>query len=223
MINNYCLLSRLTFDFFRKIKKVIELRKYDDFTIAEYLRKQGAVIGENNRIMIRKLADEACLIRIGSHCTITSNVKLIVHDGAGWLFTDEMPDLQRFGTIEILDNCFIGIDATILPNIKIGPNSIVGACSVVTKDVPPDTVVAGNPARKICSVNEYRDKILKDWEKQRPSGYLSDLKNGMKYHPKFIEARKRQELAMLMEHLSQILWAEKNSGKGSESSLRIKG
>ena len=211
MIKHLRLFRKLTINFISKFKQKIELLKYDDFTIAEYLRKQGAQIGENNRIMIRNLGDEACLIRIGNHCTITSNVKLIVHDGAGWLFTDEAPSLQKFGIIEILDNCFIGIDATILPDVKIGPNSIVGACSVVTKDVPRDTVVAGNPARKICTVSEYRKKIFKKWKAQKPAGYLSELKDGIKYSPSFIESRKREELHPLMEHLSRQLWEEKSA------------
>ena len=206
MIKHLRLFRKLTINFISKFKQKIELLKYDDFTIAEYLRKQGAQIGDNNRIMLRNLGDEACLIKIGSHCTITSNVKLVVHDGAGWLFTEQKPSLQRFGTIEILDNCFIGIDATILPDVKIGPNSIVGACSVVTKDVPPDTVVAGNPARKICTVSEYRGKIFKKWAGQRPAGYLNDLQDGIPYSPSFIESRKRKELHSLMEHLPKQLW-----------------
>jgi len=172
MIKHLKLFKKLGIKFIEKFKQKIELMKYDDFTIAEYFRKQGAQIGDNNRIMIRNLGDEACLIKIGSNRTITSNVKLVVHDGTGWLFTDEMPSLQKFGTIEIMDNCFIGIEATILPDVKIGQNSIVGACSVVTKDVPPYTVVAGNPAKKICTLKEYRDKIFKKWKAQRPAGYL---------------------------------------------------
>ena len=211
MIKHFKLIRKLSIKLISKLKQKIELIKYDDFTIAEYLRKQGSQIGENNRIMVRKLGDEACLIRIGSHCTITSNVKLIVHDGAGWLFTDEIPGLQKFGTIEIMDNCFIGIGATILPDVTIGPNSIVGACSVVTKDVPPDTVVAGNPAKKICTVEEYRDKTFKKWKAQRPAGYLSDLQDGIKYPASFIESRKRKELHTLMKHLSKQLWEEKKT------------
>ena len=50
--------------------------------------------------------------------------------------------------------------STILPGVIIGPNSIVGTCSVVTKDVPPNTIVAGNPARVICTIDEYKKKLL---------------------------------------------------------------
>ncbi len=52
------------------------------------------------------------------------------------------------------DNVWIGAHAQILGNVKVGDNSIIGAGSVVLKDVPPYSVVAGNPARIIKSVNE---------------------------------------------------------------------
>src|SRR5574341_1409761 len=123
----------------RKIKKSIELNRYNDFTIAEYFRKQGAVVGENCRLEIRNLGADPYLIKIGNHCTIAPGAVFICHDGATWLFTEEFPSLQKFGTIEIMDNCFIGLHATILGNVRIGPNAIVGACAVVTKDVPPNS------------------------------------------------------------------------------------
>jgi acetyltransferase-like isoleucine patch superfamily enzyme len=62
---------------------------------------------------------------------------------------------NRFGTIRIMDNCVIGYGAIILPGVTIGPNSIVGAGSVVTKDIPPEVVAAGNPAHVLCSLDEY--------------------------------------------------------------------
>ena len=46
----------------------------------------------------------------------------------------------------------------ILPDVTIGPNSIVGAGSIVVKDVPPNTVVAGVPAREVATVDEYIEK-----------------------------------------------------------------
>jgi len=117
-------LSKAFRRFVYKIKQSIELHRYDDLNIAEYLRKQGAEVGENNRIMFRNLGEEAYLIKIGNHCTICADTLFIVHDGAGWVFTHEVPDVQKFGRIQIMDNCFIGMRSTILPNVTIGPNSI---------------------------------------------------------------------------------------------------
>ena len=55
----------------------------------------------------------------------------------------------------MLDNCVIGTGAVLLPGVTIGPDSVVGANSVVTKDVPPRTVAAGVPARPLCTLDQY--------------------------------------------------------------------
>jgi tetrahydrodipicolinate N-succinyltransferase len=67
--------------------------------------------------------------------------------------------LDAVGKIDIRDNVFIGYNAVILPNVTIGPNAIVAAGSIVTKDVPPGTIVGGNPAKVIGSVEEYVAKL----------------------------------------------------------------
>ena len=54
-----------------------------------------------------------------------------------------------FADTYIGENCFIGAHSLIMPGVKIGNNSIVAAGSIVTKDVPPFTIVAGNPAKII--------------------------------------------------------------------------
>lgn len=54
--------------------------------------------------------------------------------------------------IELKRRTWIGASATILPGITVGENSVVAPGSVVTKDVPDNTIVAGNPARVICEV-----------------------------------------------------------------------
>ena len=57
-----------------------------------------------------------------------------------------------------MDNVFIGLGAIIMPDVKIGPNAIVAAGSVVTKDVPEGGIVGGNPARVIGSFDELMQK-----------------------------------------------------------------
>lgn len=54
-----------------------------------------------------------------------------------------------------MENVFIGTNCTILGNVRIGPNAIVAAGGVVTKDVPENSVVGGVPARFICSFDEW--------------------------------------------------------------------
>lgn len=147
-----------------KIRDKIELAMSDEYTIENYFRRKGLKIGKGNRIYIRYLGGEPYLVRIGDHCTITDGVKLITHDGGCWVFRREIPELNHFGKIDIKDNCFIGMNSIILPNVTIGPNSVVGAGAVVTRDVPPDSVVVGVPAQVVCSIDEYKEKCIKRWK-----------------------------------------------------------
>jgi carbonic anhydrase/acetyltransferase-like protein (isoleucine patch superfamily) len=57
--------------------------------------------------------------------------------------------------VRVLDNCFVGVNSILMPGVTVGPNSIVGAGSVVTRDVPARSVAAGVPARVLCTLDEY--------------------------------------------------------------------
>jgi acetyltransferase-like isoleucine patch superfamily enzyme len=188
----------------RAVRQRLEMRRYDDFTIAEYFRRQGASVGDDCRILVRTLGSEPYLVTIGRHVTISGDVTLVTHDGAAWVFTDEVPSAQRFGPIAILDNCFIGARSVILPGVRIGPSSVVGAGAVVTNDVPPETVVAGCPARKVCDLAEYRQKTLAAWARQRPPKYMSDLVEGKHYSAVRIQAAKTADAQLLRDHLTAL-------------------
>ena len=142
---------------FGHIVRKLKLRYGRQETVIATLRKMGVQIGERCRIYAIDFGCEPYLIRLGNHVLISNDVTFINH-GLNWPFRDKYETLTGFGKIEIKDNCQIGVRVTILPNVTIGPNSIVGACSVVTKDVPPNTVVAGMPARAICTLDEYEEK-----------------------------------------------------------------
>lgn len=76
-------------------------------------------------------------VLIGPRCTIIS-----VNHG---LAADQR-DTLALKPVHLERNCWLGANVTILPGITVGENSIVGASAVVTKDVPANTVVVGNPA-----------------------------------------------------------------------------
>ena len=118
---------------FQRLKEGWELYNYDRFTMAEYFRKLGATVGENCSIIPTNFGPEPYLVKIGNHVTIATGVKFSTHDGGVWIFRNEIPDIQVYGSIEIGDNCVIGENVILLPNIKIGENSIIGAGSVVDR------------------------------------------------------------------------------------------
>ena len=118
-----------------------------------YLRRQGVRIGENSVVIFPGYIDGRLpyLLEIGSNVIISRMVTILTHDAA----TAYAGDLIKIGRVRIFDHCFIGANATILCNVKIGPDSIVGAGSVVTRDIPAGEIWGGNPARFICKTQDY--------------------------------------------------------------------
>ena len=129
-----------------------------------YLRKHHIFgqIGENVTIMDRKIPLYAKLIRIHNNVRIASNVTFATHDITHFVL-NKLPGSagdypETVGCIELMDNVFIGTNCTIIGGVRIGPNAIVAAGAVVSRDVPPNSVVGGVPARYICSFDEYLAK-----------------------------------------------------------------
>lgn len=91
---------------------------------------------------------------------VAAGVRFVTHDAAyrvlNGLEVGKFP--ERVGCIEVMDNVFIGYNATILPNVRIGENCIIGAGSTVTKDLEPNGVYVGTPAKRISSFDEYVQK-----------------------------------------------------------------
>ncbi len=134
----------------------------------EYIRKRHVygAIGENCTIQKRKVPLYANLIRLGNNVHIASNVSFLTHDVA-CLVLNNLPDViaaggvqERIGCIEIGDNVFIGSGTHILYDTKIGNNVIIGTCSVITHDIPDNSVAAGVPARVIGTFEDYVKRQL---------------------------------------------------------------
>lgn len=157
-----------TWKVLKKSNSVIVRARYGSYTIAQYFRKQGAQIGENCDILVSSLGPEPYLVSIGNHVFISEGVVFHTHDGGVWIFREEIPDIRVHGSIVIEDNCIIGNNAMLLPNIRIGKNSIVGVGSVVISDVPPNSIVMGVPARAISSTHKYKERCVASWKEQKP-------------------------------------------------------
>ena len=134
----------------------------------EYIRRQHVygAIGENCSIQKRKVPLYANLIRLGNNVHIASNVSFLTHDVSHFVLNN-IPEIknrggvqERIGCIEIGDNVFIGSGVHILYDTKIGNNVIIGTCSVVTHDIPDNSVAAGVPARVIGTFDDFVQKQM---------------------------------------------------------------
>ncbi|OGP18934.1 MAG: acetyltransferase [Deltaproteobacteria bacterium GWA2_55_10] len=140
----------------------------DGVRLSSFINLYGCSVGDGTRIgafvEIQKNASVGRNCKISSHTFICEGVEIddCVFIGHGVTFiNDAYPrSVNRDGSIQteadwkvektiVKKGASIGSGATILSNITIGENSIVGAGSTVTKDVPPDAIVAGNPAKLI--------------------------------------------------------------------------
>lgn len=143
------------------------------------IQRKGLEIGADCRILgFPSFGSEPYLVSLGDRVAIAAGVKFITHDGGTWVIRTrpECADVIRYGRIRVNDNCVIGTGAIILPNVTIGPNSVVGAGSVVTRDVPPNCVVAGSPARVITSIDEYAARCLEENPAYDRAAYKADKK-----------------------------------------------
>lgn len=128
------------------------------------------------------------LIEIGDNVTIT-NSTLLTHDASTWPFLKK----SRIGGITIGNNVFIGHGSIILPNVRIGDNVIIGAGSVVTKDIPSDSIAAGNPCKVIGAYGDYVKKH---------EGYIKDEEN----HPSIDAYRSMDENVWSMARQKIETW-----------------
>lgn len=143
-----------------RVALILDSDKRNNYIVKHKIFKS---VGENFFFQPRVIPSDPELIKFHNNVIVTSNVTFVTHDvfhlGLNYLNQGEF--LYNNGCIEIMDNVFIGCNSTILSNIKIGPNVVIGAGSVVTKDVPPNSVVAGNPAKVIGSFDDYVNKRKK--------------------------------------------------------------
>lgn len=134
------------------LKEILSIFMYGDIPTS-YFTKRGMKIGKNfNRQSGTRLDPSHCwLISIGDDVTLSNKVQILAHDDTTRVYTG----YGRIGRVIIGDRVFVGANSTILMNTKIGNDVIIGAGSVVTKDIPDNSVVAGVPARIIGSTSDF--------------------------------------------------------------------
>ncbi len=127
------------------------------WSLEKQARKAGVKIGTNNFISSHFWSSEAYLITIGNYCGITADCKIFTH-GGGHSVRWKDPKFDSFGKVTIGDYVYLGNRVMVMPGVTIGDHVLVAAGSVVTKSIPSNVVVGGNPARILCSIDDYYNR-----------------------------------------------------------------
>ena len=139
-----------------------------------WLRKNKifGMLGWESNYQPRFLPSNPQLVKIHDNVRIAEGVTIYEHDGINAVFArlngDDIDPKWRVhrSCVEIFDNCFIGGHSILIGDLKIGPNAIVAGGSVVTRDVLPGQIVAGNPAKVVGDFFELMEKRKKiDYDK----------------------------------------------------------
>lgn len=151
----------------------------------QYLRNQGVKVGKDTIILYPSYIEGRLpyLVEIGDNVVISLNVTILTHDAT----TAFAGDMIKVGRVTIGNHCFIGTNSTILCNVEIGENSIVGAGSLINRDIQPNSVFAGNPARFVCSTEQFIRKH-KEW------GEIFPLFEGKGFESTCVENHKKEAL-----------------------------
>lgn len=120
----------------------------------------GVNLGKDNFIASKFWSSEPYLITIGNNCQITEGVKMFTHGGCQVL-RDKYPDFDTFGKIKIGNYVYIGSNSLINAGVIIEDNVLIASGSVVTKSLRARGVYGGNPAKYICSIEEYKKRNIK--------------------------------------------------------------
>lgn len=137
------------------LMKEILYRLRGEYT-TEKLISMGMKVGKNFKRLHGVILDPShCwLIEIGDNVTMAPRVHILCHDAS----TKHYLGYTKIGRVTIGDNVFIGAESVVLPGVTIGNNVIIGANSTVTRDIADNSVVAGSPAKMICTLDAYLEK-----------------------------------------------------------------
>ena len=152
----------------------------------------GLNVGNNFNRQEKTIIDQShCwLITIGNNVTLAPRVHILAHDAS----TKSALDYTRIGLVNIGNNVFVEASSIILPGVSIGDNTVIGAGSVVTSDIPSNSVAVGNPAKVISTYDDYISKRKQEFDRVPVYGEEYTLRN-----PNFTDDMKQKMKKDLQE------------------------
>jgi len=143
----------------RKLLRWLGAHHPDNRTRKIFFRMTGVHIGEGTNVTPGLVVNDGYtgLCHIGNRVSIATNVTLVADSNPNNSRLGDEPyvkeHLVKTAPVVIEDDAWLGTNVVVLPGVRIGRGAVVGAGAVVTRDVPPFTVVAGVPARPIRALN----------------------------------------------------------------------
>ncbi len=163
-------IKRVLFKKYCVLLSKIAPEKYKE-VYPRYLKKLGIQISENYREgkkgfihpTVQFDGNDYSLISIGKNTTMSSGIVVLTHDYSidkGLKLLNQNRTGRFLKPVKIGENCFIGLRSILLPGTEIGDNVIIGAGSVVKGKIPSNGIYAGNPAKFICSIEEWTENHI---------------------------------------------------------------
>lgn len=119
-------------------------------------------VGDKVLFMPRKVPLYPELIKLHDNTRVASGVTFVTHDGIHIMLNNKFKNKnfqEKIGCIEIEENVFVGSNSIIMYDVKIGSNSIIAAGSIVTKDIPDNSIAAGVPAKVIGTLEDFVNRL----------------------------------------------------------------
>lgn len=129
-----------------------------------FLRKQGIKIGDDLWVtpIVKSLKIDITrpsLIEIGNQVRLNRNLTILTHDGGFYVLRNKYKEfIPQSGRVKIGNNVYFGRNCTVFKGVTIGDNCIIGFGSVITKDIPSNSVAVGAPAKVVSTLDDYYKK-----------------------------------------------------------------
>lgn len=157
--------------------------RYSSSNFVEYLRHNDVIVGDNvafrypNHTKID--LTRPWLITIGNNCDFNDNFAIMTHDFMSRVFRELYHDYIPSGAeVKIGNNCTFGRNVLVTRGVQIGDNCCIGAGSIVTKSIEANSLAAGIPCKRICSIEEY-------YERRKKQCVEEAILNGVAYYKRY--------------------------------------